>query len=151
MTKEGSALRVSVLLCMKAVHSKNILHVTNTTAIVVIVPVRVDTSRARVAISRARVRKAGTSQDKAGTSSVKVDTSLARGAISHARVRKVVISQGKEDTNHVRVAISHARDKVADISSARVDIRSLMASPTTHIRRDRASIRQTTIRMPSTA
>ncbi len=148
MTRVDSALRASALHCLKAIHSvRTIVLVTTMVGAIVLVRDKVVTSLVRVATSLVRVRKAAISP-------VRVDTSLARGAISLVRVvtslvrdRKAAISPARADTS-ARVATS-VRDRVA-ISSAQVAIRDLMASRIL-IKRVRASIRQTTIRMQSTA
>ena len=148
MTRVDSALRASALHCLKAIHSvRTIVLVTTMVGAIVLVRDKVVTSLVRVATSLVRVRKAAISP-------VRGDTSLARGAISLVRVvtspvrdRKVAISPARADTS-VRVATS-VRDRVA-ISSALVATRDLMASRIL-IRRVRDSIRQTTIRMQSTA
>ena len=149
MTRVDSALRASALHCLKAIHSvRTIVLVTTMVGAIVLVRDKVVTSLVRVATSLVKVRKAAISP-------VRVDTSLARGAISLVRgdtslvrVRMVAISPARADTS-ARVATSLVRDRVA-ISSAQGAIRDLMASRIL-IRRVRASIRQTTIQMQSTA
>ena len=127
MTRVDSALRASALHYLKAIHSASLV---------------------RGATSLVRVRKAAISPVRGDTSLARADISLVRGATSLVRVRMVAISPARADTS-VRVATSLVRDRVA-ISSALVATRDLMASRIL-IRRVRDSIRQTTIRMQSTA
>ena len=142
MTRVDSALRASALHCLKAIHSvRTIVLVTTMVGAIVLVRDKVVTSLVRVATSLVRVRKAALNP-------VRGDTSLARADISLVRGDMVAISPVRADTS-VRVVTSLVRDRVA-ISSALVAIRDLMASRIL-IRRVRASIRQTTIRMQSTA
>jgi hypothetical protein len=112
---------------------------------------KVVTSSVRADISLARARKAVISPVKVDTSSVREVISPVRVAISHARDRKAGISPVKVDTSSVKEAISPVRDRAVDTSSARVVIRNLMASQVIPIRKGRASIRLTTIRMLSIA
>ena len=148
MTRVDSALRASALHCLKAIHSvRTIVLVTTMVGAIVLVRDKVVTSLVRVATSLVRVRKAAISPVRVDTSLARGAISLVRGATSLVRVRMVAISPARADTS-VRVATS-VRDRVA-ISSAQGATRDLMASRIL-IRRVRASIRQTTIRMQSTA
>ena len=148
MTRVDSALRASALHCLKAIHSvRTIVLVTTMVGAIVLVRDKVVTSLVRVATSLVRVRKAAISPVRADTSA-RVAISLVRVVTSPVRDRKVAISPARADTS-ARVATSLVRDRVA-ISSAQGAIRDLMASRIL-IRRVRASIRQTTIRMQSTA
>ena len=148
MTRVDSALRASALHCSKAIHSvRTIVLVTTMVGAIVLVRDKVVTSLVRVAISLVRVRKAAISPVRADTSA-RVAISLVRVATSPVRDRKVAISPARADTS-ARVVTSPVKDREA-ISSVLVAIRDLMASRIL-IRRVRASIRQTTIRMQSTA
>ena len=122
MKKEDSVRKALVQPCLRVIHSVRTIVPVITMVAATIVPVR----------------------DKVVTSSVRV-------AISLARVRKAVISPVKVDTSSVREAISPVRDRAVDTSSARVVIRNLMASRVIPIKKVRASIRLTTIRMLSIA
>ena len=148
MTRVDSALRASALHCLKAIHSvRTIVLVTTMVGAIVLVRDKVVTSLVRVATSLVRVRKAAIRPVRGDTSLARGAISLVRGATSLVRVRMVAISPARADTS-VRVATS-VRDRVA-ISSAQGATRDLMASRIL-IRRVRDSIRQTTIRMQSTA
>ena len=148
MTRVDSALRASALHCLKAIHSvRTIVLVTTMVGAIVLVRDKVVTSLVRGATSLVRVRKAAISPVRGDTSLARGAISLVRGATSLVRVRMVAISPVRADTS-VRVATS-VRDRVA-ISSAQGATRDLMASRIL-IRRVRDSIRQTTIRMQSTA
>ena len=153
MTRVGSALRVSALPCLKVIHSVRTTAPATTMEATAIVHVRdkVVISPVRVAISPVRDRKAVISPAREDISLAREVISHVRVAISLARGRKAAISLVKADTSSVRAAISPVRDRVADTSSARVDIRSLMESQVIPIRKAHASIRQTTIRMLSIA
>ena len=153
MTRVVSVRKALVQPCLRAIHS-----VRTTVPVIImvaatIVPVRdkVVTSSVRGATSLARARKAVISLVKVDTSSVRAVISLVRVAISHVRDRKAVTSPVKVDTSSARAATSPVRDRAVDISSARVVIRSLMASRVIPIRKVHASIRLTTIRMQSIA
>ena len=153
MMRAGSALKVLVQLCSKATHSGAKVDTSPVSARVAISHVKADTSSVRVAINPVRDRKAVISPVKEDTSSVREAISHVRVATSHVRGRKAVINPVRVDTSSVREAISPVkdRDRVADTSSAKVVIRSLMASLVIPIRKGHASIRQTTIRMLSIA
>ncbi len=148
MTRVDSALRASALHCSKAIHSvRTIVRVTTMAGAIVLVRDKVVTSLVRVAISLVRVRKAAISPVRADTSA-RVAISLVRVVTSPVRDRKVAISPARADTS-ARVVTSPVKDREA-ISSAQGATRDLMASRIL-IRRVRDSIRQTTIRMQSTA
>ena len=138
MTKADSVLRASALRCLKVIHSvRTIVHVTTMVVAIVHVRDKVVTSLVRADISLVRA-----------DTSVRVAISLVKVDTSPVRDRKVAISPVRADTS-ARVDISPVRDRGA-ISSAQVAIRNLMASPIL-IRKGHVSIRQTTIRMLSTA
>ena len=155
MMRGASVRKASVQPCLRAIHSVRTTVPVTTMVAAIIVPVRVKvvTSPVRVVISLARARKAVISHVKVVTSSVrdKVVTSSVKVAINHARDRRAAISHVKVDTSSVREATSPVRDRAVDTSSARVVIRNLMASQLIPIRKARASIRLTTIRMLSIA
>ena len=153
MTTVVSVRKALVQPCLRVIHSVRTIVPVITMVAATIVPVRdkVVTSSVKVAISLARARKAVISLVKADISSVREVISSVRVAISHARDRRAVISPAKVDTSSVREAISLVRDRAVDTSSARVVIRSLMASRVIPIRKGLASIRLTTIRMQSIA
>ena len=149
MMRAASVRKALVQPCLRVIHSVRTIVpvITMVAAIIVHVRDKVVTSSVRVAISLARVWKAVISHVKVDISSVRELISSVRVAISHVRARKAVISPVKVDTSSVREAISPVRDRAVDTSSARVVIRSLMASRVIPIRKGLASIRQTTIRM----
>ena len=150
MMRAGSALKVLAQLCSKATHSGVKVDTSPVSVRVAISHVKADTSSARVAINPVRDRKAVISPVKVDTNSVREAISHVRVDTSHVRDKKAVISPVRVDTSSVREAISPVRDRVVDTSSARVVIRNPTASRGP-IRKGHASIRQTTIRMPSIA